>query len=74
LALTTKDAKVFIDPIALRVLALWYDKQLFSLYINGQLSQEANKNLRQWLIDHTHLTAKDSFSVKYHDNWFDLWL
>ncbi len=67
------DSSMIMDPIVLAVLANWYDKRLHWFFINGSLSDQANKNLRQWLLDHTHLVTDDSFAVEYNDKWLTLW-
>ena len=74
LVIGIKESQVFANQIASKVLSLWKDKSLFSLYINGQLSDDAKENLYQWLIDNTHITANSSFAVQYIENWLDLWI
>jgi hypothetical protein len=48
-------------------------KQLTVLMIVGKVSDEINKNLRQLVIDHTHLTADESFAVNCINDDFILW-
>ncbi|CAF3336710.1 unnamed protein product [Rotaria sp. Silwood1] len=74
LILTMKDSKVIIDSIVLALLAYWNGEYLPSIDIKAPPSDEASKNLRQWLIDNTQLTATDSFGIEYKDEWFALWL
>jgi hypothetical protein len=75
LGITMNNPKLLIDSFVLTIISLWKSKQRFFLGVNGLLSEEASKNLRQWIIDHCfHLMANDSFAVEYNNNWFDLWL
>ncbi len=69
----SKDLDTIIDPTILAAIAHWHDKPLYWFFINGSLSDQAKTDLRQWLIDHTHLTSDDSFAAEYNDNWFILW-
>lgn len=74
LLVSVKNEKLFVNEIAIKILSLWQNTSLFSVYINGGLSNEVEKNLRQWFIDHSHLTNNSSFAVKYNNNWLDLWI
>ena len=48
-------------------------KQLTTLIIGSKVSDEISQNLRQWVIDRTHLAADDSFAVVNANNYFILW-
>ncbi|CAF2698248.1 unnamed protein product [Rotaria sp. Silwood2] len=74
LSLALKNPTVFVDSLILKVILLWRDKNLRSLYINGSLTDEMSKNFRQWLINHSHLCQEDLFTVEYKTNWITLWL
>ncbi|CAF0963237.1 unnamed protein product [Rotaria sordida] len=74
LVLVPKDSAILIDWIPLTLLKSWNSKELPSLSVAGSPSNEAKTNLRQWLIDNTHLLTEDSFGVEYQDDWFNLWL
>jgi len=68
------DTKSLIDSFILTVISLWKGRQRLALGVNGLLSEEASKNLRQWIIDHFfHLMVDDSFAVEYKNKWFNLW-
>jgi hypothetical protein len=73
LVITMKDSTLLIDDFVLKILSLWKGKSRLSLDVKGSLSEEIKKNLRQWIINHSHIRAEDSFAVEYNDNWFDLW-
>jgi hypothetical protein len=73
LVITLKDSAVLIDDFVLTILSLWKDKSRLSLDVKGSLSEETSRNLRQWIINHSHIKAEDSFATEYNDNWFDLW-
>ena len=73
LIIDLRDSSTIIDSIVLAAVAHWHDKRLIWLDINGTLSDEVKTDLRQWLVDHTHLTTDDSFAVEYKNNWFSLW-
>jgi hypothetical protein len=73
LVITMKDSTLLIDDFLLEILSLWKGKSRLSLDVRGSLSEEIKKNLRQWIINHSHITTEDSFAVEYNDNWFDLW-
>ena len=47
--------------------------QLYTFIIRCKTSDEMNKNLPQWIINHTYLTANDSFVVKTINEYFILW-
>ncbi|CAF1307660.1 unnamed protein product [Rotaria sordida] len=74
LSLFLESPTVFVDSLILQVLSLWRDKNLRGFYIKGLLTDEISKNLRQWLIDHSHLRQEDSFIAEYDKNWTDIWL
>ncbi|CAF2820545.1 unnamed protein product [Rotaria sp. Silwood2] len=74
LVLVLKDSTMLIDSIPLTLLTFWNSEELPSLSVDGSPSDEAKKNLRQWLIDNTRALAEDSFGVEYKDGWFSLWL
>ncbi|CAF4050111.1 unnamed protein product [Rotaria sp. Silwood2] len=74
LGLSLDDSSIIVDSLILKVLLLWKDKNLRSLYIYGSVTDEVSKNLRQWLINHSHLRQEDSFCVGYVINWFLIWL
>jgi hypothetical protein len=63
-----------IDSFVVAILPFTKDKIRVSLSVEGSLSEEASTNIRQWIIDHSHLTAADSFAVRYCNNCFQLWL
>jgi len=69
-----EDSTLIIDSFLLSILSLWKDKPRISLGIDGLLSGEVSRNLRQWIIDHSYLTAEHSFVVKYCKNFLRLWL
>jgi hypothetical protein len=73
LVVIMKDSTVLIDDFVLTILSFWKGKSRLSLDVKGLLSEVTRKNLRQWIIDHSHISAEDSFAVEYNDNWFDLW-
>ncbi|CAM4918709.1 unnamed protein product [Rotaria socialis] len=73
LVITLKDATVSIDEFVLKIISLWKGKTRISIDVTGVLSEEICKNLRQWIIDHSHIKTEDSFTVEYNENWFDLW-
>ncbi|CAF3992299.1 unnamed protein product [Rotaria sp. Silwood1] len=74
LVIVPQDSAILIDWIPLTLLKFWNSKELPSLSVNGSPSDEAKKNLRQWLIENIHLLTEDSFGVEYQDGWFNLWL
>lgn len=74
LSLWLENLSVFIDSLILKVLSMWKDKNLRSLYMKGKLTDEVSQNLQQWLIDHSHLTQEDLFFVEYESNWTVIWL
>ncbi|CAF3525259.1 unnamed protein product [Rotaria sp. Silwood1] len=61
--LLLEDPPIVIDSLVLRMTSLWKDKNLRSFCIKGLLTDEASKNPRQWLINHSHLRQEDSFAV-----------
>jgi hypothetical protein len=67
------DSRMIMDSIIFAAIDNWYDKRLHWLFVNGSLSHQAKANLRQWLLDHTHLTTGDSFAVEHNDKWLTLW-
>jgi hypothetical protein len=73
IVITMKDSTILIDDFVLKILSLWKDKSRLSVDVKGSISEEKKKNLRQWLINHSHITINDSFAVECNDNWFDLW-
>ncbi len=73
LVITMKDSTLLIDDFLLEILSLWKEKSRLSLDIKGSLSEETKKNLRQWIINHSHIRTEDSFAIEYNDNWFDFW-
>ncbi|CAF0915965.1 unnamed protein product [Rotaria sordida] len=73
LVITLKDPKVHIDDFVLKIISLWKGKTRLSVDVTGLLPEEIRKNLRQWIIDHSHIKSEDSFTVEYNENWFDLW-
>ncbi|CAF3466678.1 unnamed protein product [Rotaria sp. Silwood1] len=73
LVITLKDSTVLIDNFVLKIISLWKEKTRLSVDVTGSLPEEIRKNLRQWIIDHSHIKAEDSFTVEYNENWFDLW-
>ncbi|CAF3092373.1 unnamed protein product [Rotaria sp. Silwood2] len=73
-SLSLESPTVFVDSLILKVLSLWKDKNLRGLYIRGLLTDEMNKNLRQWFINQSHLRQEDSFVVEYRTNWISMWL
>jgi hypothetical protein len=72
LCLTLKNPNISNESVSI-ILAQSNIKQLTTLIFKGKVSDEINKNLRQWVIDHTHLTADDSFTVGDINNFFILW-
>jgi hypothetical protein len=73
LCLSLKDSMVSSESILSTILAHSNIDQLAMLIVGIKVSDEINKNLRQWVIDHTHLTVDDSFAVSYINNFFILW-
>ena len=73
LVISLKDTSVLIDDFILTILSLWKGRLRLSLDVKGRLSDKLKENLQQWIIDHTHLTANDSFAIECNENWFDLW-
>ncbi|CAF2510025.1 unnamed protein product [Rotaria sp. Silwood2] len=73
LVITLKDSTVVIDEFVLKIISLWKEKTRLSVDVTGSLPEEIRKNLRQWIIDHSHIKTEDSFTVEYNENWFDLW-
>lgn len=73
LVITFKDPTVNIDDFILLILSLTNGKRKLSFDIKGSVSDQAKENIRQWVIDKTHLTEHDSFAIECKDNWFDLW-
>jgi hypothetical protein len=73
LVITLKDSNILIDDFVLTILSLWQGKSRLSLDVKGSLSEEASRNIRQWIVNHSHIKAEDSFAVEHNDNWFDLW-
>jgi hypothetical protein len=75
LVITMKDTKLLIDSFVLTIISLWKSRLGVSLGVKGLLSEEINKNLRQWIIDHFfNFMPEDSFAVEYKDHGFNLWL
>jgi hypothetical protein len=72
LCIILKNPKISDELLSI-MLAQSNIKQLTALTIGGKVSDEIKKNLRQWVIDHTHLTAEDSFAAIDIDNYFILW-
>jgi hypothetical protein len=72
LCLNMKNPTISNESVS-TILAQSNIKQLTSLIIMCKLSDEINKNLRQWVIDHTCLTTDDSFVVADVNNFFILW-
>lgn len=73
LVITMKDPAILIEDFILNILSLWKRKSRISIDVKGSLLEETKKNLRQWVIDHSHIRTDDSFAVEYNDNWFDFW-
>lgn len=73
IVITLRDPQLLIDDFVLKILSLWKGKSSLSIDIKGLLSKEASTNLRQWIIDHSHMKAEDSFVVECNDDWFDMW-
>jgi len=72
LCLMLKNANISNESVS-TILTQSNIKQLTMLIIGGQVSDEINKNLRRWVIDHTHLTAEDSFTADDINHFFILW-
>ena len=64
---------ILTESILSTILAQSNIDQLTRLTIVAIASEDVNKNLRQLVIDHTHLTIDDSFVVNYFGNCFVLW-
>jgi hypothetical protein len=73
LVITLQDTQLFVNDFVLTILSLWNEKSCLSLDVKGLFPEDTKTNLRQWVIDHSYLTAEDSFAVEYNDDWFDLW-
>jgi hypothetical protein len=65
--------KILSESILSTILAQSNIKQLTTLIFGSKVPDEISKDLRQWVIDHSHLTVDDSFSVAYFNNYFILW-
>lgn len=63
----------FTESILSTVLAQLNIKQLTLLSVEKTVLDDTIKNLRQWVIDHTYLTADDSFVVDCMNDRFILW-
>ena len=74
LVIVLKDPTVFIDDFVLRIISLWKENTVRSIDVKGSLFDEIQNNLRQWLINHSHIKAEDKFAIEYNEKWFDLWL
>ncbi|CAF3016531.1 unnamed protein product, partial [Rotaria sp. Silwood2] len=74
LSLWLEDPQAIIDSLILQVLLLWKDNNIRCLCIRGLLTDEVSKNLRQWLINHSHLHQENSFFVEHEKNWIVIWL
>jgi hypothetical protein len=72
--LRVKDSTVLNDSLLLQALEMWRKKELIYLSIEGSLSADGNKNLRQWFIDHNDLSVANSFAIDYQHNWIHLWI
>jgi hypothetical protein len=72
LCLTLENPDISNESVS-TILAQSNIKQLTTLILKGKISNEINRNLRQWVIDHTHLTPDDSFTVHDINNFFILW-
>ncbi|CAF1176703.1 unnamed protein product [Rotaria magnacalcarata] len=73
LSLCVEKSTVFIDSLILAVLSMWKDKNLRSFHIKGSPTDEATKNVSEWLMDHSHLDGEDSFYVEYDSKWIVVW-
>lgn len=73
LVITMKNLTESIDEFVLNILSLWKDRSPLSIDVKGLLSEENRINIRQWIIDNSHLKDNDSFAIEYKNNWFDLW-
>lgn len=73
LILNVKNSNMMIDSIISTAIHLWSTKELFSLHVCGSMSDDAIKNLREWVINHSNLTKEHSFATIYQANWFSLW-
>ncbi len=69
-----KERTLNIDSFVLAILPFYRGRMRISLGVQGLLSEEVTTNIRQWVIDHSYLTAEDSFAVQYCNNCFQLWL
>ncbi|CAF1219640.1 unnamed protein product [Adineta ricciae] len=59
-----------MDSFLLECLPVCKSGMRISLGVTGSLSEQVQNNIRQWVIDHSHLSEKDSFAVQYRQNWF----
>ena len=73
LVIIMKDISVLIDDFVLKILALWKGQSRLSVDVKGFISEEKQKDLRQWLTTYSHMREDDSFAVECKNNWFDLW-
>ncbi|CAF1375029.1 unnamed protein product [Adineta ricciae] len=62
-----------MDSFLLEYLPVCKNGMQVSLGVKGSLSEQVQTNIRQWVIDHSHLSEKDSFAVQYRRDWFQLW-
>lgn len=74
LVIMMKDPTLLVDDFVSKILSLWNEKTQISIDVKGTLSEEIQNNLRQWIIEHTHIKQDYLFEAECSDNWFDLWL
>ena len=73
LYLSLKSLGISTESILTTIFAHLNTKQLNMLTVWITVSDQFNKNLRQWVVDHTHLKANDLFAIGAIDNCFILW-
>ncbi|CAF1055987.1 unnamed protein product [Rotaria sordida] len=74
LGVSLKDPPINIEVLILQILSLWKDKNLRCFYVGGSLTDEVSKNLRQWIVEYSHLEQDDLFDVEYASNSVVIWL
>lgn len=73
LVITMKNPSESIDEFVLNILSFWKDRSPLSLDVKGSFTEQNTMNIRQWIIENSHLNENDSFAVEYKNHWFDLW-
>ncbi|CAF2075492.1 unnamed protein product [Rotaria magnacalcarata] len=72
--LSLENSTSLVKSIILKVLSFWRHTNIRGVYIRGLLTKEVSNDLRQWLVDHSHLGQDDPFIITYTNNWIFMWL